>query len=72
MAYSLPNEKYKQYVFMSTNYINPCGSCVHVSYCVLTHHKNEVISCSEFDEIQQLPSAPFLKIKKLKPELEIA
>ncbi len=26
-----------------------CNACVHVEYCVITHDKGAVYSCSEYD-----------------------
>jgi hypothetical protein len=69
MAYTLPigmaNSKY-----MNINPINLCPNCAHVAYCITTHKKNAVVSCSEFDELQYKAPTPILKIKKRKPELE--
>lgn len=35
---------------MKANPLNLCKICIHNSACVLTHVKNKVWSCSEFDE----------------------
>ncbi|MEM0519604.1 MULTISPECIES: hypothetical protein [Aequorivita] len=54
---------------MISNSTNPCRECAHVSYCVLTHNKNAVFSCSDFEELQQQVPKPLLKIKQTEPEL---
>lgn len=57
---------------MNINPINLCPHCVHAPYCVLTHTKSMVFSCSDYDELQY--KAPvqiqIMNIKKRKPELE--
>ena len=38
---------------------NLCNQCYHAKSCILTHAKNKVSSCSEFDEYK--PNNDFLK-----------
>lgn len=35
---------------MKANPFNLCARCYHITSCVLTHQKNSVWSCSEFDD----------------------
>ncbi|TVZ26890.1 hypothetical protein JM83_1888 [Gillisia sp. Hel_I_86] len=35
---------------MKSNLFNICPTCVHRETCVLTQQKNQVWSCSEYDE----------------------
>lgn len=55
---------------MNINPINICPHCVHASYCVLTHTKSLVFSCTEYDELQYKAPVQTQNIKKRKPELE--
>jgi len=56
---------------MNIHPINLCPKCAHAPYCVLTHAKSMVFSCSEYDELQyKAPIAQLINIKVRKPELE--
>ncbi|WP_431134623.1 hypothetical protein [Psychroserpens mesophilus] len=34
------------------SHFNICPSCVHLNNCVLTSQKDQVWSCSEFDDVK--------------------
>lgn len=40
---------------MTTNPFNICPTCDHVKTCVLTEMKEQVWSCSEYDEVRPEP-----------------
>ncbi|MCZ4318152.1 hypothetical protein O4H26_04035 [Aequorivita viscosa] len=65
----LANMHPKQLKPMNTNSTNLCRECAHATYCVLTHNKSEVFSCSEFDELELQMPKPLLKLKHRKQEL---
>lgn len=59
---------------MKTNTFNICPTCTHREFCVLTDLKNQVWSCSEYEELApetrvELP--PSIN-KKDQPEMAMA
>lgn len=40
---------------MKPNKFNICPSCKHFETCVLTKHKSQVWSCSEYDQVLTQP-----------------
>lgn len=59
---------------MKSNPFNICPTCVHRETCVLTQQKNQVWSCSEYDEdIMELKksNSPSVSIEG-QPEMAMA
>ncbi|WP_158676870.1 hypothetical protein [Pukyongia salina] len=52
---------------MKSNSFNICPSCIHNAYCVITHNKSDVWSCSEYEEAISKSTSP-QNIPQLKNE----
>ena len=54
-------------IFMKTNPLNLCSICINNTACVLTHAKEKVWSCSDFEE-----STTVYKHKNTEPNFALA
>ncbi|WP_152558171.1 hypothetical protein [Altibacter lentus] len=59
---------------MKTNTFNICPTCIHREYCVITNTKNQVWSCSEYDELapETRVEIALINDKKDRPEMAMA
>ncbi|WP_432411733.1 hypothetical protein [Rasiella sp. SM2506] len=59
---------------MTSNTFNICPICVHKDICVLTTQKNQVWSCSEYEEgaVKIKADLPSVNNKKKQPEMAVA
>ncbi len=56
---------------MRLNTFNICPTCIHSATCILTHQKNSVWSCSDYDEKANKVSIPE-KSLETERQLEMA
>ena len=54
---------------MKSNPFNICPTCIYSDTCVITHHKNQVCSCSEYQEGKAETTVPPKLNKIAQPEM---
>lgn len=58
---------------MKSNTFNICPSCIHIAYCVFTHDKSQVWSCSEHEEaiVDNTSQQNIQNLNKESPEMAV-